>query len=180
MRRLRSIAPLLGLAHLLAFLWGCSNDPPPPAPPSADPQPPRFHYHLNEAQPRLPGIKLWLGPHEISAEIARTTTQIATGMMFRESLGENEGMLFVFPQSSARSFYMKNTRVPLTCAYINSEGVIEEIHDMQPLDETPIPSESDAIQYVLEMNQGWFQRHGIQPGALLSTEKGSLRETFFR
>jgi uncharacterized protein len=131
-------------------------------------------------QPKLPVVKLWVGTNEINAEIASTLTQIATGMMWRTNMAEMEGMLFVFPQAQSVAFYMRNTLLPLSCAYIDPQGTVLEIHDMKPLDETPIPSQSDQIQYVLEMNQGWFQRNNVRPGMLIRSEHGPLFDTFFR
>jgi len=132
------------------------------------------------AQPKLQAMKLWLGNQEITAELALTLPQIMTGMMFRKDMGESEGMLFVFGRPHRASFYMRNTLVPLSSAYINSEGTILEIHDMKPLDETPIEANSDNIQYVLEMKQGWFDRHTVATGSVVRTEIGSLRDTFFK
>jgi len=91
-----------------------------------------------------------------------------------------EGMLFVFSQPHRAQFWMRNTLLPLSCAYIDSEGTILELHDMKPRDETPIPAASDQVQYVLEMNKGWFERHNVTPGMLINTERGSLSQTFFR
>ena len=142
--------------------------------------PPAPIYHMTNAQPKLPTIKLWLGAQEIQAEIAGTTMQIATGMMFRKDIGEKEGMLFVFARPHRAAFYMRNTYVPLTCAYIDAEGKILETHDMQPLDETPIPASTDDIQYVLEMKQGWFERNKVEVGSVIRSEVGSLPQTFFR
>ena len=88
-------------------------------------------------------------------------------------------MLFVFSRPRRASFYMRNTLLPLSCAYIGSDGTILEIHDMKPLDETPIVASTDQVQYVLEVNQGWFKRHGVSVGTVASTEKGPLRKIFF-
>jgi uncharacterized membrane protein (UPF0127 family) len=136
-------------------------------------------YHLDRAQPKLPTMKLWLGSQELITEIARTPTQQATGMMFRTQMAENEAMLFVFPRPHQASFYMRNTLVPLSCAYIDPDGVILEIHDMKPKDETSIEAATDQVQFVLEVKQGWFQRNNVGSGAVVRTEKGSLLETFF-
>lgn len=133
-----------------------------------------------QPQAKLRTVKLWLGSHEIIAEVAMTPQEVQTGMMFRTSIGEKEGMLFVFRTPHRASFWMKNTLVPLSCAYIDSEGIIVETHDMFPNVETPITAGSDKIQYVLELKQGWFQRNNVAPGALIRSEKGTLRETFFR
>jgi uncharacterized membrane protein (UPF0127 family) len=75
---------------------------------------------------------------------------------------------------------MRNTLVPLSCAYIDPQGTVLELYDMKPRDETSIPSQSDQVQYVLEMNQGWFERHGVRPGMLMRTQFGSFAETFQR
>jgi uncharacterized protein len=131
-------------------------------------------------QPKLPVLKLWVGTNQVSAEIASTLHQIQTGMMFRTNMAEMEGMLFVFPQPQQVAFYMKNTLIPLSCAYIDREGTILETFEMQPLNETAIPSKSHEVQYVLEMKQGWFDRHGIKPGVVVSTERGTFPQTFRR
>ena len=156
-------------------------DPGPPATATAtQAPPPQPSYAMTNAQPKLPTVTLWLGPQEIEAEVARTTVQIATGMMFRKTMGENEGMLFVFLRPHRTSFYMRNTYIPLSIAYIDTEGQIRELHDMEPLNENVVPAETDEIQYVLEMKKGWFERNKIGVGAVVRTELGSLRETFFR
>ena len=131
-------------------------------------------------QPKLPTVKLWVGTNEISAEIARTPVQIATGMMWRTNMAEMEGMLFVFPAANDVAFYMRNTLLPLSCAYIDPQGTVLELHDMTPLDETPIPSKSQNVQFVLEMNQGWFERNNVRPGMLIRSEHGALYDTFLR
>lgn len=115
----------------------------------------------------------------MKAEIAMTEKQVTNGMMFRSSMGEDEGMLFVFPVAHRTAFWMKNTLLPLSCAYIDPEGVILELHDLKPRDETLIHAVSDQVQYVLETKQGWFGRHGVDVGALVRTERGTLRDTFF-
>ncbi len=131
-------------------------------------------------QPRLVTLKLWVGTNEVTSEIAATMPQIMAGMMWRTNMPEMEGMLFVFSQPHRAQFWMRNTLLPLSCAYIDSEGTILELHEMKPRDETPIPAASDQVQYVLEMNKGWFERHGVTPGMLINTERGSLAQTFFR
>lgn len=133
-----------------------------------------------QPQPKLPVLKLWVGTNQVSAEIASTLDQIRTGMMFRTNMAEMEGMLFVFPQPQQVAFYMKNTLIPLSCAYIDSEGTILETFEMQPLNETAIPSQSTQVQFVLEMNKGWFDRHNIRPGVAISTERGTFPQTFRR
>jgi hypothetical protein len=133
----------------------------------------------DKAQPTLPRLKLWLGPHELSAEIARNERERSTGMMFRTNIAENEAMLFVFPYTAQVSFWMKNVPIRLSCAYLNRDGVILELHDLEPHDETPVPSGSREVQFVVETAQGWFERNRVGVGTLVQTERGSLRETFF-
>jgi uncharacterized protein len=180
----RSIVWIAGLG--LAAWAGCSkpkhavtDSAAAAAPPAPAPLVPG-ELAMTNAQPKLPTVKLWLGGAELTVELATTPRQIATGMMFRQTLAETEGMLFIFNHPHRTSFYMRNTTVPLTCAYIDREGIIREIHDMKPLDETPIDADSNDIQFVLEVKQGWFQRNHVAVGTLLRTEQGSLLETFFR
>ena len=136
--------------------------------------------HLLHAQPRLPTIRIWLGREEMIAEVARHEVEIATGMMFRTNMAENEAMLFVFAAPDQRSFYMRNCTVPLSAAYISPDGEILEIIQLQPHDETGVPSKSSNVQFVLEVPQGWFKRHNIREGTTVRTERGSLLESFNR
>lgn len=137
------------------------------------------HQTLGEPQAKLQTLKLWVGAAEIIAEIAHTERQVTNGMMFRTTMAENEGMLFVFLFPHRTAFWMKNTLLPLSCAYADSEGVILELHDSKPKDETLIGAASDQVQYVLEAQRGWFERHEVGVGTLIRTERGSLAETFF-
>jgi uncharacterized protein len=130
------------------------------------------------AQPKLRTIKVWMGPEEMEAEMALSTLQRETGMMFRTNVDENSGMLFVFGGPFQASFWMKNTVVPLSAAYIDPTGNIVEIHDLKPLETNAVTAAGADIQYVLETSQGWFQRHHISVGTLVRTEYGSLQQTF--
>jgi len=174
---MRSISVLAIVAGALWFGAGCDK---PSTTTTAAPPPTNAVPVAGHAQPKLPTVKLWLGAEEMVAEVARTLPQIQTGMMFRESMGENEGMLFLLPAPQRASFYMRNTLIPLSCAYIDAEGEILEIHDMKPRDETPILAASDRILFVLETRQGWFERHQIGVGTNVRTELGSLKDTFYR
>ena len=135
--------------------------------------------YLDQAQPKLRTVNLWLGSNELATEVAMSQTEIATGMMYRTEMAENEAMIFVFPRPFRASFYMRNTVLPLSCAYIDAKGEILEIRDMKPLDESTIVAASDQVQYVLEVNQGWFKRHNVQAGTIVSGEKGSFQKIFF-
>lgn len=168
---------VLLLACVCALLVACPNPgsaPKPGAAASSDPA------ESGQPQPKLPTLKLWLGAHEVATEIARTPTEHQVGMMWRTNMAEMEGMIFLFDEPGRRSFWMRNTLVPLDIAYIAPDGTLLEVHAAQPRNETPLPSESDRVQFVLEMRQGWFQRNNVKPGMLIRTEKGSLQETFFR
>ena len=103
------------------------------------------------------------GPVTIIAEIALTPAQHQQGLMHRETLNDGEGMLFIFDRDQILSFWMKNTIIPLSIAYIASDGRIVEIFDMEPLNLNPVRS-SRSVRYALEVPQNWFERAGIAPG----------------
>jgi hypothetical protein len=84
--------------------------------------------------------------------------------MSQTNLSDKEGMIFVFPHPRPVTFWMKDTPIPLSVAYISTSGRILEIHDMKPFDETAIPSTSSAVVYALEVSQGWFPKHGVLAG----------------
>jgi hypothetical protein len=169
--------PLI-LLVLAGSLAGCEKKSPAPPLAAAPTQPPRSALPT-KAQPQLKTIRLWLGAEELVTELALTAEQVQTGMMFRTNLAENAGMLFVFNRPMQASFWMKNCPLPLSAAYINPEGGIVEINDLKPQNTNAVVAASDDVQYVLEVNQGWFLRHHIAPGTYVRTEFGSLPETFF-
>jgi uncharacterized membrane protein (UPF0127 family) len=119
------------------------------------------------AQPLLPCTELRIGTKKITAEIADEDHERAVGLMFRKSLASDSGMLFVMDRIAPVGFWMKNTEVPLTIAYIDPDGVIKELHDLEPRNETPVPSRFPNIAYALEMPQGWFSENNIWPGQRL-------------
>jgi hypothetical protein len=164
---------LLALAVCGGCTGGCTKAAPPAAEPEAGPSLP------SAAQPKLQTMKLWLGAEEMVAELALTGEQTQTGMMFRTNLAENAGMLFVFPAPYRASFWMKNCPLPLSAAYIDPEGVILEIHDLQRYNTNSVVASSDRVQFVLEANQGWFGRHNVTTGMVVRTERGPLKDTFF-
>lgn len=100
----------------------------------------------------------------INTEIAATNQSRAQGLMFRKSLAQNEGMLFVFEIDQNLSFWMKNVTIPLAIAYIDSSFVIKDIIKMAPLDSTITYPSSGKVRYALEMNQDFFESHSIKPG----------------
>ena len=172
MKHFQTISLLTAL--ILGMGMGCENSTvtPSPAPDAA--------AAADQPQPKLPTLKLWLGPHEMTAELAITPKEKERGMMFRTNMAEMEGMLFVFPGPHRASFWMKNTVLPLSAAYLDPEGVIVEIRELKRLDETGVTAGSDNIQYVLETTRGWFERNRVGVGTVIRTERGTLRETFFR
>ncbi|MDR0568437.1 MAG: DUF192 domain-containing protein [Spirochaetaceae bacterium] len=106
----------------------------------------------------------------VIAEIARTKEQLEQGLMYRTSLASGKGMIFIFEDSQIRSFWMKNTRIPLSIAFIAEDGKILEIHDMEPYTLTPVRS-NYPVRFALEVPQAWFNRVGIRPGnRLLKTQ----------
>jgi uncharacterized membrane protein (UPF0127 family) len=109
-------------------------------------------------------------------EIARTPPQRQQGLMWRENLSIDTGMLFVFDQDRTRSFWMRNTRTPLSIAYIKSDGMIATIFDMEPLSEAGVPSIA-AVKYCLEMKRGWFAERGIEPGTTVTLPPESILQT---
>jgi uncharacterized membrane protein (UPF0127 family) len=137
-------------------------------------------YEPKQAQPRLQTLRLWLGPQEITAELALTPIQVQTGMMFRTNLVENEGMLFILSGPQRASFWMKNCPKPLSCAYIDPQGIIQEIHDMEPFNTNAIVADSENVVFVLETARGWFERSSVRTGMVVRTERGSLADTFLR
>jgi uncharacterized membrane protein (UPF0127 family) len=101
----------------------------------------------------------------VTAEVADTPGSRETGLMFRDSLPADQGMLFVFDSAQRATFWMKNTKIPLSIGFIDSAGTLLEVRDMQPFDETPILSRSDRVAYALEVNQGWFERNHVPVGS---------------
>jgi uncharacterized membrane protein (UPF0127 family) len=116
---------------------------------------------------QTPTISLGAGIHLIRAEVAANDDTRMRGLMFRKSLEPNQGMLFVFDELSTHCMWMKNTLIPLSVAFIAADGVIVNIADMKPHDETthcalrPVP-------YALEMDRGWFATRGLKAGVRIT------------
>jgi uncharacterized protein len=117
-------------------------------------------------QPRLPTTQITAGMHLIQAELAVTPEQQQIGMMMRREMGTNEGMLFVNDEPGVRCFWMRNTLIPLSAAFVSDDGSIVNIADMQPLNDQSHCS-TKPVRFVLEMRQGWFDKRGIKPGSRL-------------
>jgi len=115
----------------------------------------------------LARVRLQAGLHMIDAQVAQTPLQRQIGLMWRREMPGNEGMLFVFEQASVQCFWMRNTLIPLTAAFVQDNGEIVNLADMQPRSDDSHCS-SKPVRYVLEMNQGWFQKRGLKPGMRLT------------
>lgn len=114
----------------------------------------------------LPKVPLTIGPHKVTAEVAATPEERATGLMNRFSLQPDSGMLFMFERAEPLAFWMKNTFIPLSIAFIAADGKIINIEDMKPQSEDSHWSKGPAL-YALEMKKGWFAERGIGPGAVV-------------
>ena len=103
----------------------------------------------------------------ICAEMALTDEALRQGLMGRRSLGADEAMLFVYAAPRRLRFWMKDTYLPLDIGYFDAAGVLREIHPLEPLDKTPVPSAGDRLRFALETPRGWYARNGLAPGARL-------------
>ena len=118
-------------------------------------------------QTQLPRIKLQAGMFNIDTQVAQTPEQRSTGLMFRTDMPAHEGMLFVFEQPATQCFWMKNTLIPLTAAFVADDGSIVNLVDMKP-QTTDSHCSAKPVRFVLEMNQGWFAKRGLKAGSKLS------------
>jgi uncharacterized membrane protein (UPF0127 family) len=120
-------------------------------------------FAQNAPQLDLQRIKLSAGMHLIDVQVAATPEQRATGLMHRKDMQQSEGMLFVFEQAAQQCFWMKNTLLPLSAAFVADDGTIVNLVDMKP-QTTDAHCSTQPVRYVLEMNQGWFGKKGIKAG----------------
>jgi uncharacterized protein len=118
-------------------------------------------------QTNLPRIKLQAGMFQIDTQVAQTEAQRQIGLMFRQDMPQHEGMLFVFEQAATQCFWMKNTLLPLTAAFVADDGTIVNLADMKP-QTTDSHCSAKPVRFVLEMNQGWFAKKGLKAGSRLS------------
>jgi uncharacterized membrane protein (UPF0127 family) len=121
---------------------------------------------LAAAQPAAPTVRLNAGIHLITAEVADNDATRTRGLMFRESLAPNHGMLFVFERKGIHCMWMRNTLIPLSVAFIDDDGRIVNIEDMAPQTEVSHCARA-PVRYALEMSRGWFASRGIKPGAVI-------------
>jgi uncharacterized membrane protein (UPF0127 family) len=150
MTNLRIVATTLILA-LALLAGGCKEDSTPPA----------------EALGADAWFAFKIGEVAVKLQVVVRPMELQQGLMHRGVLGDDEGMLFVYPEPSGRSFWMRNVTIPLDIGFFDAKGVLREVQAMNPLDENPVASVSSTIQFAVEMNQGWYRRHGLKPGAQL-------------
>jgi len=122
----------------------------------------------NAGQPQdLPTVTLHAGMHNIVAQVAKTADQRQIGLMFRKEMAGHEGMIFVFEDPATQCFWMRNTLIPLSAAFVADDGSIVNIEDMKPLSDESHCS-TKPVRYVLEMNVGWFAKRGLKAGTKIS------------
>ncbi len=146
----QTVGRLVASVGLLLLLSGCPNHPrkQPAAP----------------VRSALPTVTLAIRDARPSVEVVSEDPDRQQGLMFRTSLAPDSGMLFVFAEQDYRAFWMKNTWIPLSIAFLDSSGAVTNILEMAPNDSTGRYVSSRPAMYALEMNSGWFQQRGINPG----------------
>lgn len=125
-------------------------------------QPTKEALPLADSQTYFP---ISIGGQALQLQLALTPAEQQKGLMHRDSLAEDHGMLFLFGQPEQRSFWMRNTRIPLDIGYFDASGQLLEIYPLFPFDETSIASISRRVLIAVETNRGWYAAHGVKPGA---------------
>ncbi len=105
--------------------------------------------------------------HPVRMQLAILRAEMERGLMERREMSHDDGMLFIYLRPQRMSFWMRNTHLPLDIGFFNPAGELVEIYQLHPMDENPVSSHSDRLQFALEMNQGWFKANGVRPGAIL-------------
>ena len=123
-------------------------------------------FAQQKPQMDLPRVKLSAGMYLIDAQVAKTPEQRQIGLMFRQEMPAHEGMLFIFEERATQCFWMKNTLLPLTAAFVADDGRVVNLVDMKP-QTTDSHCSAEPVRYVLEMNQGWFAKRGLKAGVQL-------------
>jgi uncharacterized membrane protein (UPF0127 family) len=132
-----------------------------------------------QTEPARPNrLKLLVGNKPLYAELAATPAQQQKGLMYRTKMELDEGMLFVFPAPRYATVWMKDTILSLSCAFIDSQGRILEIRDLNSTDETIVKSRFPHVRFMLETHRGWFSDNEIAVGAVVRTERGTLAQAF--
>jgi hypothetical protein len=115
-------------------------------------------------------LPISIGGEELQLQLALNSAEQQKGLMHRDSLAADHGMLFLFDQPDKRGFWMRNTRIPLDIGYFDASGQLLEIHKLFPFDETPVASNSREVLIAVETNRGWYAAHGVKPGAQIDME----------
>jgi uncharacterized membrane protein (UPF0127 family) len=149
------------LLSLVVIACGCGQGGQHPAPPAERPLQKAMTEGRNPL--RSESIALGIGGATIEVEVAGDSDGTQLGLMFRKELAPDAGMWFEFPEEDYLRFWMRNTQVPLSIAYVDGQGVIANIEDMTPFDESQVRSRR-KVRYALEMNRGWFEKKGIKAG----------------
>ena len=123
---------------------------------------------LAQTPQRLPTVALRAGMHQVQAMVAQTPGQREIGLMHRAEMAQHEGMLFVFEEAATQCFWMRNTPLPLSIAFLADDGRIVNVREMQPFDERSQHCSAEPVRYALEMNQGWFAKRGLKSGTKLA------------
>lgn len=123
---------------------------------------------LAQSPQRLPQIPLQAGMHRIQAQVAQSDEERAIGLMHVREMPQHEGMLFVFERAGQQCFWMRNTLIPLSIAFLRDDGSIVNIAEMKALDDKSNHCSAEPVRYALEMNAGWFAKRGLKPGSKLS------------
>lgn len=161
------------MTGLLLLVLACAGDRAPAAPPQAassaeDPA-------VGATGPLGPTIPLRVGDTSLQVEVADDDAERSKGLMHRDGLATDHGMLFVYRDLQERGFWMRNTRIPLSIAFADDQGRIVHIADMAPFDQTTTRSQRPAM-YAIEMDQGWFSQHGVMVGSKVDGLPGPSRE----
>lgn len=117
----------------------------------------------------LPRISIRAGMFQIDAQVAQQPSERQIGLMYRTAMPQHEGMLFIFEEPATQCFWMKNTILPLTAAFVADDGTIVNLADMKP-QTTDSHCSTKPVRFVLEMNQGWFAKKGLKAGFKLKSD----------
>lgn len=158
---------ITGLLIILALLraWGCDRQAP-NAPGAAPPPQPKPQS--------LPTVKITIVKQQFDLEVAKDDDQRAIGLMHRDSMPQGHGMLFVFPDEQPRSFWMRNTHIPLDILYLDRAGQVVSIRELKPLDLTDVPSGRPA-QFAIELNRGAAAAAGVKVGDVVAIPSELVR-----
>ena len=168
----------LCLAALLLALVGCQQQAPETVP---TPAAPASNAPASVEQPSAPDqaqhlrtVDLHIDNATLHTQVAANETQREIGLMHVAKMADNDGMIFLMPDVERVTFWMKDTLIPLSIAFVDRSGTVLEIHDMKAMDETITRSDSDQVAYALETNLHWFSLNGIKPGDKIEPAPATL------